>query len=156
MLRRYSALAPDCSHFDCFGLVFKAFFISFEVWTFLKLFIISPSSLCNLCRLSLLPSSVILPDYLFSLRLSLSQLPLRFNDNLVLRQLRYTGMLETVRIRQSGYNIKYSFKVTHIYGNSLNILVQIFCHLYHFIFNTVNNERRNKQAIWDKQVQYMC
>lgn len=41
------------------------------------------------------------------------QLPLHFNDNLVLRQLRYTGMLETVRIRQSGYNIKYSFKVTH-------------------------------------------
>uniref|UniRef100_A0A3P9IN20 Myosin IXAa n=1 Tax=Oryzias latipes TaxID=8090 RepID=A0A3P9IN20_ORYLA len=41
------------------------------------------------------------------------QLPLRFNDNLVLRQLRYTGMLETVRIRQSGYNFKYSFEVTH-------------------------------------------
>uniref|UniRef100_A0A8C7ZZF1 Myosin IXA n=1 Tax=Oryzias sinensis TaxID=183150 RepID=A0A8C7ZZF1_9TELE len=33
-----------------------------------------------------------------------------FNDNLVLRQLRYTGMLETVRIRQSGYNFKYSFE----------------------------------------------
>uniref|UniRef100_A0A8C3LZ22 Myosin IXA n=1 Tax=Chrysolophus pictus TaxID=9089 RepID=A0A8C3LZ22_CHRPC len=34
----------------------------------------------------------------------------RFNDNLVLRQLRYTGMLETVRIRQSGYSCKYSFQ----------------------------------------------
>lgn len=45
--------------------------------------------------------------------LSLFQLPLRFNDNLVLRQLRYTGMLETVHIRQSGYNIKYTFKVIH-------------------------------------------
>lgn len=44
--------------------------------------------------------------------LFLSQLPLRFNDSLVLRQLRYTGMLETVRIRQSGYYIKYSYKVT--------------------------------------------
>uniref|UniRef100_A0A667ZSN8 Myosin IXA n=1 Tax=Myripristis murdjan TaxID=586833 RepID=A0A667ZSN8_9TELE len=32
------------------------------------------------------------------------------DDALVLRQLRYTGMLETVRIRQSGYNIKYTFK----------------------------------------------
>uniref|UniRef100_A0A8D3C5S1 Unconventional myosin-IXa-like n=1 Tax=Scophthalmus maximus TaxID=52904 RepID=A0A8D3C5S1_SCOMX len=30
--------------------------------------------------------------------------------DLVLRQLRYTGMLETVRIRQSGYSIKYTFK----------------------------------------------
>ncbi len=39
------------------------------------------------------------------------QLPLRFNDVLVLRQLRYTGMLETVRIRQSGYSIKYTFQV---------------------------------------------
>uniref|UniRef100_A0A8C3RBI5 Myosin IXA n=1 Tax=Cyanoderma ruficeps TaxID=181631 RepID=A0A8C3RBI5_9PASS len=38
------------------------------------------------------------------------QLPLRFNDSLVLRQLRYTGMLETVRIRQSGYSCKYSFQ----------------------------------------------
>ena len=40
------------------------------------------------------------------------QLPLRFNDSLVLRQLRYTGMLETVRIRQSGYSIKYTFQVS--------------------------------------------
>jgi len=39
------------------------------------------------------------------------QLPLRFNDSLVLRQLRYTGMLETVRIRQSGYSCKYTFQV---------------------------------------------
>uniref|UniRef100_A0A8D2NDB2 Myosin IXA n=1 Tax=Zonotrichia albicollis TaxID=44394 RepID=A0A8D2NDB2_ZONAL len=37
-------------------------------------------------------------------------LPLRFSDSLVLRQLRYTGMLETVRIRQSGYSCKYSFQ----------------------------------------------
>lgn len=43
-----------------------------------------------------------------------SQLPLRFNDALVLRQLRYTGMLETVRIRQSGYSIKYTFQVASI------------------------------------------
>lgn len=43
------------------------------------------------------------------------QLPLRFNDSLVLRQLRYTGMLETVRIRQSGYSIKYTFQVTVFY-----------------------------------------
>lgn len=41
------------------------------------------------------------------------QLPLRFNDSLVLRQLRYTGMLETVCIRQSGYSCKYSFQVEY-------------------------------------------
>ncbi|ETE66949.1 Myosin-IXa, partial [Ophiophagus hannah] len=46
----------------------------------------------------------------FKLCILLFQLPLRFNDNLVLRQLRYTGMLETVRIRQSGYSCKYSFQ----------------------------------------------
>uniref|UniRef100_A0A7N8WUL3 Myosin IXA n=1 Tax=Mastacembelus armatus TaxID=205130 RepID=A0A7N8WUL3_9TELE len=50
------------------------------------------------------------PYFVKCIRSNAEKLPLRFNDNLVLRQLRYTGMLETVRIRQSGYNIKYSFK----------------------------------------------
>lgn len=42
---------------------------------------------------------------------ALSKLPLRFSDSLVLRQLRYTGMLETVLIRQSGYSSKFTFQV---------------------------------------------
>ncbi|XP_056134177.1 unconventional myosin-IXAa isoform X2 [Lampris incognitus] len=50
------------------------------------------------------------PYFVKCIRSNAEKLPLRFNDTLVLRQLRYTGMLETVRIRQSGYNIKYSFK----------------------------------------------
>ncbi|XP_031704301.1 unconventional myosin-IXAa isoform X5 [Anarrhichthys ocellatus] len=50
------------------------------------------------------------PYFVKCIRSNADKLPLRFHDNLVLRQLRYTGMLETVRIRQSGYNIKYSFK----------------------------------------------
>ncbi|XP_049898044.1 unconventional myosin-IXAa isoform X4 [Epinephelus moara] len=50
------------------------------------------------------------PYFVKCIRSNAEKLPLRFNDNLVLRQLRYTGMLETVRIRQSGYNVKYSFK----------------------------------------------
>ncbi|KAM9861016.1 unconventional myosin-IXAa [Aulostomus maculatus] len=50
------------------------------------------------------------PYFVKCIRSNAEKLPLRFHDNLVLRQLRYTGMLETVRIRQSGYNIKYSFK----------------------------------------------
>ncbi|XP_020567817.1 unconventional myosin-IXa isoform X4 [Oryzias latipes] len=50
------------------------------------------------------------PYFVKCIRSNADKLPLRFNDNLVLRQLRYTGMLETVRIRQSGYNFKYSFE----------------------------------------------
>ncbi|XP_058484724.1 unconventional myosin-IXAa isoform X1 [Solea solea] len=50
------------------------------------------------------------PYFVKCIRSNAEKLPLRFNDNLVLRQLRYTGMLETVRIRQSGYNITYGFK----------------------------------------------
>ncbi|XP_052416151.1 unconventional myosin-IXAa isoform X10 [Carassius gibelio] len=50
------------------------------------------------------------PYFVKCIRSNAEKLPLRFNDALVLRQLRYTGMLETVRIRQSGYSIKYSFQ----------------------------------------------
>lgn len=41
------------------------------------------------------------------------QKELCFDDELVLQQLRYTGMLETVRIRRSGYSAKYTFQVGH-------------------------------------------
>uniref|UniRef100_A0A6Q2X1T6 Myosin IXA n=1 Tax=Esox lucius TaxID=8010 RepID=A0A6Q2X1T6_ESOLU len=50
------------------------------------------------------------PYFVKCIRSNADKLPLRFNDALVLRQLRYTGMLETVRIRQSGYAIKYTFQ----------------------------------------------
>nr|XP_033775662.1 unconventional myosin-IXa isoform X2 [Geotrypetes seraphini] len=50
------------------------------------------------------------PYFVKCIRSNAEKLPLRFNDTLVLRQLRYTGMLETVRIRQSGYGCKYSFQ----------------------------------------------
>uniref|UniRef100_A0A673U687 Unconventional myosin-IXa n=1 Tax=Suricata suricatta TaxID=37032 RepID=A0A673U687_SURSU len=50
------------------------------------------------------------PYFVKCIRSNAEKLPLRFNDALVLRQLRYTGMLETVRIRQSGYSCKYSFQ----------------------------------------------
>lgn len=36
---------------------------------------------------------------------------MQFDEDLVLKQLRYTGMLETVRIKRSGYGAKYTFKV---------------------------------------------
>uniref|UniRef100_A0A8C9SUU0 Myosin IXA n=1 Tax=Scleropages formosus TaxID=113540 RepID=A0A8C9SUU0_SCLFO len=50
------------------------------------------------------------PYFVKCIRSNAEKLPMRFNDGLVLRQLRYTGMLETVRICQSGYSIKYTFQ----------------------------------------------
>ncbi|XP_054988898.1 unconventional myosin-IXa isoform X2 [Sorex araneus] len=57
------------------------------------------------------------PYFVKCIRSNAEKLPLRFNDTLVLRQLRYTGMLEIVRIRQSGYSCKYSFQdfVSHFH-----------------------------------------
>uniref|UniRef100_A0A286X9N6 Unconventional myosin-IXa n=1 Tax=Cavia porcellus TaxID=10141 RepID=A0A286X9N6_CAVPO len=57
------------------------------------------------------------PYFVKCIRSNAEKLPLRFNDALVLRQLRYTGMLETVRICQSGYSCKYSFQdfVSHFH-----------------------------------------
>ncbi|XP_054233956.1 unconventional myosin-IXa isoform X3 [Homo sapiens] len=57
------------------------------------------------------------PYFVKCIRSNAEKLPLRFSDVLVLRQLRYTGMLETVRIRQSGYSSKYSFQdfVSHFH-----------------------------------------
>ena len=44
-----------------------------------------------------------------------------FEDQVVLDQLRYTGMLETIRIRKMGYPIRVTFNVfIHKY-------VQVFC-----------------------------
>ncbi|KAJ7994672.1 hypothetical protein DPEC_G00251900 [Dallia pectoralis] len=50
------------------------------------------------------------PYFVKCIRSNAEKQPLRFNDGLVLRQLRYTGMLETVCIRQSGYSVKYTFQ----------------------------------------------
>lgn len=33
-----------------------------------------------------------------------------FDDEMVMRQLRYTGMLETVRIRQAGFNVRLPYE----------------------------------------------
>ncbi|KAE8617189.1 hypothetical protein XENTR_v10009004 [Xenopus tropicalis] len=50
------------------------------------------------------------PYFVKCIRSNAEKVPMRFDDALVLRQLRYTGMLETVRIRQSGYSCKYPFQ----------------------------------------------
>ncbi|XP_061133421.1 unconventional myosin-IXAa isoform X2 [Syngnathus typhle] len=77
------------------------------------------------------------PYFVKCIRSNADKLPLRFNDNLVLRQLRYTGMLETVRIRQSGYNIKYSFK-------------DFVHHFYVLLPESINTSRENIQHWLDQ------
>lgn len=45
------------------------------------------------------------------------QIPNHFDDNIILRQLRYTGMLETVRIRRAGYSVRIEYEVGKYYLN---------------------------------------
>ncbi|XP_042834442.1 unconventional myosin-IXb isoform X1 [Panthera tigris] len=50
------------------------------------------------------------PFFIRCIRSNAEKKELCFDDELVLQQLRYTGMLETVRIRRSGYSAKYTFQ----------------------------------------------
>lgn len=56
------------------------------------------------------------------------------DEALVVQQLRYTGMLETVRIRRSGYGAKYTFQVPKSYSSFRKIHViitqQYIAHTY--------------------------
>ncbi|XP_006877195.1 PREDICTED: unconventional myosin-IXb [Chrysochloris asiatica] len=50
------------------------------------------------------------PFFIRCVRSNAEKKELFFDEELVLQQLRYTGMLETVRIRRSGYSAKYTFQ----------------------------------------------
>ncbi|KAJ8408238.1 hypothetical protein AAFF_G00256520 [Aldrovandia affinis] len=50
------------------------------------------------------------PFFIRCIRSNAEKMEMCFDEALVLQQLRYTGMLETVRIRRSGYGAKYSFQ----------------------------------------------
>ncbi|XP_066502974.1 si:zfos-588f8.1 isoform X1 [Hoplias malabaricus] len=50
------------------------------------------------------------PFFIRCLRSNAEKKEMYFDEALVLQQLRYTGMLETVRIRRSGYGAKYTFQ----------------------------------------------
>ncbi|XP_063003177.1 unconventional myosin-IXb isoform X2 [Elgaria multicarinata webbii] len=50
------------------------------------------------------------PFFIRCIRSNSEKRELLFDERLVLQQLRYTGMLETVRIRQSGYSAKFNFQ----------------------------------------------
>ena len=53
------------------------------------------------------------PFFVRCIKSNVDKAPCRFDDDNVLRQLRYTGMLATVRIRQSGYNYRLPFDVSN-------------------------------------------
>ncbi|KAH7964843.1 hypothetical protein HPB49_001900 [Dermacentor silvarum] len=50
------------------------------------------------------------PFFVRCLKSNAGKVPCSFNEGVILQQLRYTGMLETVRIRQSGYSVRLPFE----------------------------------------------
>ncbi|XP_060729625.1 unconventional myosin-IXb isoform X1 [Tachysurus vachellii] len=50
------------------------------------------------------------PFFVRCIRSNAEKREMQFDDDFVLRQLRYTGMLETVHIKRSGYGAKFTFK----------------------------------------------
>ncbi|XP_041658409.1 unconventional myosin-IXb-like isoform X2 [Cheilinus undulatus] len=50
------------------------------------------------------------PFFIFCLRSNTEKKELHFDDKVVLRQIKYTGILQTVKIQKSGYSAKYTFK----------------------------------------------
>ncbi|XP_060783077.1 unconventional myosin-IXb isoform X2 [Neoarius graeffei] len=50
------------------------------------------------------------PFFVRCIRSNAEKREMQFDDDLVLRQLRYNGMLETVQMKRSGYGAKYKFK----------------------------------------------
>ncbi|GAB0091609.1 hypothetical protein DMENIID0001_064650 [Sergentomyia squamirostris] len=50
------------------------------------------------------------PFFIRCIKSNPSKIPNKFDDNTVTRQLRYTGMLETVRIRRAGYNVRLTYE----------------------------------------------
>ncbi|XP_048844324.1 unconventional myosin-IXb-like isoform X2 [Brienomyrus brachyistius] len=50
------------------------------------------------------------PFFISCIRSNANKMEMCFDNTLVLQQLRYTGMLETVRIQRSGYSAKYTFQ----------------------------------------------
>uniref|UniRef100_A0A914EE04 Uncharacterized protein n=2 Tax=Acrobeloides nanus TaxID=290746 RepID=A0A914EE04_9BILA len=49
------------------------------------------------------------PYFIRCVKSNNEKIPNYFDDNIILRQLRYTGMLETVRIRRAGYSVRIQY-----------------------------------------------
>ncbi|CAG9541021.1 unnamed protein product [Cercopithifilaria johnstoni] len=50
------------------------------------------------------------PYFIRCIKSNNEKIPNHFDDNIILRQLRYTGMLETVRIRRAGYSVRIEYE----------------------------------------------
>ncbi|XP_031621134.1 unconventional myosin-IXb-like isoform X2 [Contarinia nasturtii] len=50
------------------------------------------------------------PFFIRCIKSNSEKIPNKFDDATVVRQLRYTGMLETVRIRRAGYNVRLTYE----------------------------------------------
>ena len=56
------------------------------------------------------------PHFVRCIKSNNHKAPCLFDEELVLRQLRYTGMVQTVRIRKAGYSVRITFEVhTYMY-----------------------------------------
>ena len=61
-----------------------------------------------------------------------------FEKSVVLTQLRYTGMLETIKIRQMGYPVRYRFKVFADRYEKRQLVAQIVVFMAHLLAIILN------------------
>lgn len=86
------------------------------------------------------------PFFVRCIKSNADKIPYHFDDMLVLVQLRYTGMLETVTIRQSGYSVRLSFDefIQHYRILLPKGLLSSQCDVKHFL-DRMNLNRDNYQ-----------
>uniref|UniRef100_A0A336KNQ0 CSON011773 protein n=1 Tax=Culicoides sonorensis TaxID=179676 RepID=A0A336KNQ0_CULSO len=100
------------------------------------------------------------PFFIRCIKSNINKLPNMFDESTVARQLKYTGMLETVRIRRAGYNVRISyleFKQLYrvllpkgIYSNKLDIhsyLILIDLNKQHYQLGKTKIYMRESQKV---------
>ena len=76
------------------------------------------------------------------------QAPFTFDGDLVVRQLRYTGMLETIRIRTLGYQWRFTFEVSFVCGFVLLRQQAVEGSHSQSIWNRLMRRRRGGGGVW--------